>query len=214
MVEPRSPLAHMAAALSEGSGDAVRLAERPFLGQLDVRLAGLPALAAAAAAALGAVLPTVPNTTARGERCSILWLGPDEWLVIVPGDDVAELERRLNALVAHGSGAVVDVSANRTAIELSGPRAREVLETGCSLDLHPRAFATGRCAQTLVGRAQVILEQVGDQPAYRLFVRASFAGYLAAWLLDAAREFRSAPFDSRSSVASRQRSVRATSLNV
>jgi sarcosine oxidase subunit gamma len=57
----------------------------------------------------------------------------------------------------------------------------------------------------------VIIEQRDDTPAYRLLVRPSFAEYLTAWLLDAMAEFQPA---SRSSASLRQRSVRATSLNV
>ena len=87
-----------------------------------------------------------------------------------------------------------------------------MLAKGCALDLHPRAFVPGRCAQTLLARAQVILEQLDDEPAYRLLVRGSFAGYVATWLLDAMEEFRSS--SSLRSAARRQRSVRATSLNV
>ena len=66
--------------------------------------------------------------------------------------------------------------------QLSGPRVRELLAAGCALDLHPRAFGPNRCAQTLLARAHVILERDGD--AFRLFVRPSFARYLAGWLLD------------------------------
>jgi len=121
-----------------------------------------------------ASFPTPPpgHVVAWGAR-SVLWLGPAEWLV-VDGDPV-ELPGG------------VDVSANRTTIELSGPHARDVLEKGCTLDLHPRAFAAGRCAQTTLGRAQVILWQRPD--AYHLLVRGSFAWYLADWLVDAAREY-------------------------
>jgi sarcosine oxidase, subunit gamma len=108
-----------------------------------------------------------------GER-SVLWLGPTEWLVVGPGPDLP---------------GGVDVSANRTTIELSGPHARDVLEKGCTLDLHPRAFSTGRCAQTTVARAQVILWQTSDAPVYRLMVRGSFAQYLADWLVDAMQEY-------------------------
>jgi sarcosine oxidase subunit gamma len=61
-----------------------------------------------------------------------------------------------------------------------------VLAAGCALDLHPRAFGPGRCAQTLLARAAVILEQTSGEPAYRIYVRPSFAGYLADWLRDAA----------------------------
>ena len=83
----------------------------------------------------------------------------------------------------------MDVSANRTTFELSAPWARDLLEKGMSIDLHPRVFGPGRCAQTLLARAQVILQQVDDKPTYHVLVRGSFAPYLAAWLADAASEF-------------------------
>jgi sarcosine oxidase subunit gamma len=84
----------------------------------------------------------------------------------------------------------VDVSAQRTVIEVARADARDLLLKGCALDLHPRVFGVGRCAQTLLARAQVVLVPRTDEPAYRVFVRASFAEYLAEWLLDAAAEYR------------------------
>ena len=80
---------------------------------------------------------------------------------------------------------IVDVSANRTTLELTGPAARETLERGCPLDLDRATCGPDRCAQTLVARANVIVAQMDDAPTYRLFVRPSFAEYLAAWLTDA-----------------------------
>ena len=95
--------------------------------------------------------------------------------------------RRLRRAGA-GAAAVVDVSANRTTISIAGPRARDLLAFGCSIDLDPRAFGPGRCAQTMLARAQVIIVPVGPEaePAFRVLVRPSFAAYLAAWLADAA----------------------------
>ncbi|MDP9481913.1 MAG: sarcosine oxidase subunit gamma, partial [Chloroflexota bacterium] len=101
-----------------------------------------------------------------------------------PGTE-ATLEAELRAAIQGGRGSVVDVSANRTTIRLAGPGARDVLERGCSIDLHPRTFGPGRCAQTLLARAGVIIHQVSLEPEYRLLVRPSFAAYVATWLLDA-----------------------------
>ncbi|MQA76692.1 MAG: sarcosine oxidase subunit gamma, partial [Solirubrobacterales bacterium] len=47
----------------------------------------------------------------------------------------------------------------------------------------------GSCTQTMLAKAQVVLQQLDDRPAYRVHVRASFAEYLARWLLDAAVEY-------------------------
>ena len=86
---------------------------------------------------------------------------------------------------------MVDVSANRTTLELSGPAARQVLEKGCPLDLHPRAFGPGRAVSTTVGPVAVLLWQLDAVPTYRLFPRSSFADYLARLIIDAMSEYRS-----------------------
>jgi len=132
----------------------------------------------------GPSLPTERNTVAGDESRAALWLGPDEWLVVGPPGSEAALETELRATGA----TVVDVSANRTTLELRGPRARELLEFGCPIDLDPRVFGPGRCAQTLLARANVLIWFVADdpEPIYRLLVRPSFAAYVAAWLADAA----------------------------
>ena len=120
----------------------------------------------------------------------MLWLGPDEWLVVGPPDGETALESQLHDALGDHAGrvAIVDVSANRTTLELRGPRVRELLEFGCPIDLHPRVFGPGRCAQTLLARANVLIWFVTDEPepVCRLLVRPSFAAYVAAWLADAA----------------------------
>ena len=89
----------------------------------------------------------------------------------------------------HG-GAAIDVSGQRTTLRLRGAHARDVLEKGCSLDLHPRVYGPGTAAQTMLGLAGVILIPLDDDGAdYRILVRSSFARYLAEWLVDAAAEF-------------------------
>ncbi|WP_327065425.1 sarcosine oxidase subunit gamma [Kitasatospora sp. NBC_01302] len=198
----RSPLGHLAdvlAAHSTGGERGVRLREVPFLAQLDLQLdphgpatTGAPPAGGwgRIAAALGSPLPTAPNTVIEAGSLQVLWLGPQEWLVLGPDGSAGASADLLRAALADEPGSVVDVSANRTTLELSGPAARQVLEKGCSLDLHPRAFGPGRCAQTLLGKVQVILHQVDAEPTYRLLVRGSFAQYLTDWLLDAMEEYR------------------------
>ena len=160
------------AAMAEATasaGEAVSLRELPLLTHVSIRIDP------AAAHALGIALPE-PGTFAPGPP-AVLWLGPDEWLALGGPDLEAALR---------GRGAVtVDVSDQRTVLELAGARAREILATGCSIDLHPRAFGPGRCVQTLFARAGVIVLQLDDAPTYRLLVRRSFAAYVTSWLLDA-----------------------------
>jgi len=208
-VTARSPLADRAAALAAAP---VGLRELPLLAQVAVRLhdapgspprrAGSPAGFAVVASALGFTLPDVPNTTTGDGTRTALWLGPDEWLIVGPAGTERALEATLADALPRDVGSVIGLSANRTVLELRGPLARDVMAAGCALDLHPRAFGPGDCAQTMVARAAVILHQTDAEPVYRIFVRGSFAGYLADWLLDAAAGVTAAPASPASGAAS------------
>lgn len=191
----RSPLHHLADRLAAASdlAERIRLTEMPFLTQLTLRLGADTPAAEAAEQVLGVSLPTAPNTTSASDTVEVLWMGPDEWLLLASDGAGEGLREELEGVFDGHHATVVDVSAQRTVIELAGADARDVLLKGCSLDLHPRAFAPGRCAQSTLARAQVTLLVRSDEPAYWVFVRASFAEYLAEWLLDAAAEYRGDP---------------------
>jgi sarcosine oxidase subunit gamma len=146
--------------------------EVEFLAQIDVR---------ADATAISLALPPEANTWLAGRDREILWLGPDEWLVVgPPGADraiVDELERSLRG--THHS--VVDVSAARAVVELDTPDRFDSLSSGCGLDLHPRSWRDGMCAQTLLARIPVILQE--RTSSTRVFVRPSYANHLVDWLV-------------------------------
>ncbi|WP_328429738.1 sarcosine oxidase subunit gamma [Streptomyces sp. NBC_00443] len=190
-VAPRtSPLAHLEERMRTATVTGARgvaLAERPFLTMVNLRVDPASEAAERMAKTLGTPLPRQCGHTTASDAHTIVWLGPDEWLVVSEGTSVAaELKEALGV----DPGSVVDVSANRTTLVLSGPSARDVLEKGCALDLHPRAFGPGRAVSTTVGPVAVLLWQVDDEPTYRLFPRSSFADYLARWLIDAMSEYR------------------------
>lgn len=190
MVSRHSPLESYADALAAAGGPAVSVRELSLLTQVDLRLDPAEHVAVAKVGnVLGLPLPLSPGAAVTDRSRSALWLGPDWWLIVDSPGAEAHLTAGLRIALTGVHHSVVDVSANRTVLELRGPSARNVLMKGCALDLHPRAFAAGRCAQTALARAQVILHQVDDAPAYRIFVRGSFAPYLAEWLLDAMVEF-------------------------
>ncbi len=184
------PLEQIGLDLAAVGNSAVSITPEPFVAMVDVRLP----TAAVDAELLGARLPTTPNTWVATSAGRAIWLGPNEWLLTSAAHSPEELEARVRETVQPLGGAVVDVSAQRIGLRLTGSRAREVLAKGCSIDLHSRVFRRGRAAQTTVGRAGVILLGLSD-PAdpehgnYLLLVRSSFALYLAEWLLDAAQEF-------------------------
>jgi sarcosine oxidase subunit gamma len=190
----KSPASPLTAAFEAGSvAGTVELREVPFLTMAGLRVDP----AGDAAERLGALtggLPSVSGEVTGSGETAVLWLGPGEFLLVAPAEAHESLGGHLpGALVealGDGAGQVVDLSANRTTFELSGPRARAVLEKGCSLDLHPRVFTAGTALSTEIGGIPAILWKTKEE-TYRIFPRASFADFLGRWLLDAMREYAS-----------------------
>ncbi|HWB50296.1 MAG TPA: sarcosine oxidase subunit gamma family protein [Stellaceae bacterium] len=162
------------------SSPAVRLdAPRPMR-QIGLRLhPPFPAYLA------GIPLPLTPNRVAAAGTVRVLWLGPNEWLVVAEGE-APDLLPRLERAAAGRRAAINDLSSSRVVIGIGGDRARDLLAAGCGLDLHPRVFGPGHCAQTVLARVPVILDQVDTSPHYHVLVRRSYARWLADWLIDAA----------------------------
>lgn len=183
-----SPLAHLEGEMRATHGRAVALREAGLLSMVSVRVEPGSEAAERIGAALGCLLPPACGQTASAGEHTVLWLGPDEWLVVSGWDEPSTLTALLQRALAGERGSVADVSANRTVLELSGGQARAVLEKGCPVDLHPRAFVPGQAVTTTMGPVPVLLWQTGAA-GYRLLPRSSFADYLARWLLDAMSEY-------------------------
>ncbi len=165
----------------------VALSVRSGRGFLNLRLNPRNSQALTAAERiLGQPMPLAANTFTTGEH-QVYWLGPDEWLIVTGAECVAALGSELAEALAGFHAAVNDVSGGNVELLVSGVDARTVLAKGCALDLHPREFAPGQCAQTGLGRAAVLLAAAGDPSTYAIIVRRSFSEYLCSWLANAVR---------------------------
>ncbi len=189
-----SPARQLAEEFAAGSlAGTVEISEVPFLTMVGLR-ADAGSDAATRLAGVTGGLPDGSGSVVTNGDTSVLWLGPSEFLVVAPteaheslgGDLIPALRDALGG----DAGQVVDLSANRTTFELTGPRARAVLEKGNSLDLHPRVFKAGTAFSTEIANIPAILWKTGDE-SFRIFPRASFAEFLGRWLLDAMREYAS-----------------------
>ncbi|MFM0327209.1 sarcosine oxidase subunit gamma [Caballeronia glebae] len=177
---------HVASA-SKGVSHGFQLTERPFMTLLTLRGEGA-AFDAAAQRVLGVTLPKQPGgRTLAGQR-AVLWMGPDEWLIQSTQDIAVDLEHGLREALADQHYAVVDVSSGYTIVDIVGTDVRAVLASGCPLDLHPRVFGNGQCAQTHFFKAGITLCRDGDD-RFQLIVRRSFAEYCCLMLLDAAQPY-------------------------
>ena len=90
-----------------------------------------------------------------------------------------------SAVVHH----VADGTDGQALFSVHGPRSRELIAKGCSLDLHPSTFGPGNCAQTLLAQCGVLLHRPADDDRFDLRIDMTLAGHLRAWLIDASKEF-------------------------
>ncbi len=178
----QSPLAHRAldAQVSENIDDAALvLTERRFLAKINLRG---KVDSDVVKAVVGVALPSEPNTVTDGNNLSALWLGPSEWLLVGPPNAENNMEDAFNEALEGASVGVVDVTEGRTTIRVSGPMARDVITMGCPLDLHPRVFQPGRCAQSFISRSPILIHQIDDTPTFDIHIERSQSDYLWTWL--------------------------------
>ncbi|MEO0400681.1 MAG: sarcosine oxidase subunit gamma family protein [Pseudomonadota bacterium] len=127
--------------------------------------------AEALADALG--FPTAPNSTKQTSDGVAMTTAPGEWALIAGAADVDSVFASLRERLA-GLGYVSDQSHSRVKFRIAGGNARALLVKGVPIDLHPREFGAGHCAQTGYGDIGVLLHQVDDAPTFDLFCYSGF----------------------------------------
>lgn len=131
----------------------------------------------------------MPEAACRAEAAAgraALWLGPDERLLLAPDGTGESIAVALEAALASHPHSLVDVSHRQVALRIAGPRASELLASGCPLDLDPDAFPVGMCTRTVLARAEVVLWRSSPEE-YHLETGRSFSGYVLGWLREAER---------------------------
>ena len=182
----QSPLHHadLASLVGKGRKNAgVTLRERKFLGHLTLRGDGHnPEFAAGVHKALGLELP-VALTVVANKDMSLQWVGPDEWLLIVPGGQELAAEQKLRAALEGQHIQVVNVSGGQSLLELRGPNVRDVLMKSTSYDVHPNNFPVGKAVGTVFAKSQLVIRRTAED-TWELVIRRSFADYWWLWLQD------------------------------
>lgn len=182
-----SPLQEM----NLGTITTVAIRELPLLHTIDLRVAPSTQSFVAVTEALGINLPVKTGQFLTGPipiegEALALCLAPDWWLIIGHKEAEHALDKlRLNDEY-HFS--FVDVSGQRTTIELEGPNAKDVLAHLWDQDLREKSFPIGSVSQGLMANAPVIVFRVA-QSRYHIMVRSSFALHVWSALSDAAVEW-------------------------
>ena len=184
LFQQQSPLVQIN--LGDAKGQAPIIREVPFLGFLNLRgKANNTGIQAAILNVLGCELPVEANTMIEAGDNRIYWLGPDEWLIVTPTEQQAKLANDLRLALKGIFSSVVDNSSGLTMLEIRGDNAANLLASDCPLDLHPRVFKPGQCAQTRLAKAGMTIAPMRKGNGFEVIIRRSFADYVGLWLKDA-----------------------------
>ena len=179
-------LANNTSANPDGGAIGLVFGEMAHLGKLNLR--GENDLAKVVKVITGCSFPPKANRFESAGDRHLVWLGPDEYLLLCEPGKEQELQDSLNSMIPSAHFAITNVSDSLCALSLRGPAVRAVLAKGCGLDLHPKQFAAGQSAQSLLALSTVTLMAMADD-AFILICRTSFAPYVQRWLGDAALEY-------------------------
>jgi sarcosine oxidase subunit gamma len=136
-------------------------------------------------------LPKEAGNTSVKEKITLLWLGPNEWLLvsnvkIAKETNIYELEQVLFDRISKTNlGAVTNVTDHFTIFSLSGSNIFEVLSKGCPYDFDSENFSDNKVVQTILNHIDVTIHRKSKNDI-DLYVRRSFADYLWNWLKDSA----------------------------
>ena len=131
---------------------------------------------------LGMDIPRKSNTATVHDTYSVLWLGLEEWLLIVPESDEDLIASELSHDGADGWAVAIIVSDHYSIITIQGSETVDVLAQACSIDLHPKKFSTGQCCRCAFARTTAIVRPLDSQGTYELIVESSYVQYAKDWL--------------------------------
>ena len=115
----------------------------------------------------------------------ILWIGPDNWLVI---SDKKNISDTFKNDFTDKDFAITDLSHSRTIIEIEGNNVREVIKKGSPLNINE--LGEGDCSNSVFHAITITLDFIADNPqVIRVLALRSFGESLHHSLTDACLEF-------------------------
>jgi sarcosine oxidase subunit gamma len=136
-----------------------------------VRRGTLAAVEDAMRGRYGLALPAAGRCTTGG-GVTLLWHGPDRFLAMRDGGDATLASELASAFVA--AAYVVEASASRLVLAVSGTGAGEALSRHLPIDLHPRVFTPGSVALTRSAHIDVLVWREADAPWFGLACASSY----------------------------------------
>lgn len=189
-IQVESPLHHaqLDQLIGQSNAGGIVLHEHKLLGHLNLRgnsadtefLAGVQE-------ALGVALPITPCSSAKSELAQIMWLAPDEWLIVVASGTEVDVEQKLRTYLK-GHFAVSDISGAQTILELSGSNIIELMKKSTGYDLHLDSFPVGKVVGTTFAKAGAHILRVSED-TFQLVIRRSFSDYIWLWIQQGSQEY-------------------------
>ncbi|MEM9477288.1 MAG: sarcosine oxidase subunit gamma family protein [Pseudomonadota bacterium] len=139
----------------------------------------------AVAEVAGVDLPKALGAATAGDH-GVLWMAPDELLVLTPYAEAADSAARLAQALAGTHSLVANVSDARAVFTLSGEQVRDVLAKLTPADLHPSALAPGTVRRTRFAQVPAAF-WLSDSESATVICFRSVAQYVFDSLCHAAR---------------------------
>ena len=134
-------------------------------------------------------LPKIAGEVTGNNETRVLWLGPNEYLILCENEKKDNIINELNISLTNSFYSIVDVSDYYLTMRLSGPKSIDVLTKACPLNFEQTLTKGNTCAQSYISKATVLIDRLSDDLVFDISVRWSFADYLWDWLADSSNEF-------------------------
>ena len=139
---------------------------------------------------LNLVLPIEPNVRIFNNNISIMWLGPNEWLVITPENEKDGIISLLKSNLNPQKTAITDVSFNRTILQLQGEKVFTLLSKFLVANLEKILKTNFSVAQTIFIKIPVLFvrNNTDEEPtSLDLHLNRSHTKYVYELLVDGSK---------------------------
>lgn len=166
----------------------VAMSELPHLGYIVLRgKADDTAFMQGVAGVLGQALPTQPMSVLPTGAGVVLWVSPDEWLLVCKRSARDALLAALTGALRDAFAQVVDNSGGLTALRIAGPDHMLLLRQLGPYDFE--SLAVGRCVSTVASKTGFTVVRTDTEGVVLVF-RRSFADYTWRLLERTAKPYR------------------------
>ena len=139
---------------------------------------------------LNLVLPIEPNVRIFNNNISIMWLGPNEWLVETPENEKDEIISLLESKLNPEKTAITDVSFNKTVLRLEGEKVFILLSKFLVANLEKILETNFSVAQTIFIKIPVLFIRNNtdkEETSLDLHLNRSHAKYVYDLLVDGSK---------------------------